>query len=147
MTQEEIDRMKRTIERMKKERPGLVAEVTRTQEMGDLSENAGYQDAKYRLRKLDGSIESMQERIKYAVPIAAGADAQGRIRTGSVVRIASNDNTYTYRILGSQESDPLNGAISYSSPLGNALLGHSVGDKVPFTTPSGEITYEILEIN
>jgi transcription elongation factor GreA len=90
VTLEKIERMKEELVRLAKERPALVAEVTRTQEMGDLSENAGYQDAKYRLRRLDGRVLSLKDRIAHAIPIEEGPDASGRIRIGSTVTIESD---------------------------------------------------------
>jgi len=129
LTPEAIERLKKTLLRLKKERPNLVEEISRTQAMGDLSENAGYQDAKSRLRRNNSRILSLEDRIKNAIPILIGA-SDGTIRIGSTVTCESNGREQTFTILGSQESDPAKGRISYSSPLGAQLMGMQIGQHI-----------------
>ena len=129
LTPEAIERIKNTLLRLKKKRPNLVEEISRTQAMGDLSENAGYQDAKSRLRRNNSRILSLEDRIKNAIPILIGA-SDGTIRIGSTVTCESNGREQTFTILGSQESDPAKGRISYSSPLGAQLMGMQIGQHI-----------------
>lgn len=122
---------------IKNQRPPAIKEVQRTAEMGDFSENAAYQMAKGRLRQINGRITSLEEKIKRAVVIKASVD--GRISIGSTVTLEIAGKKITYEILGSQESDPLHGKISYLSPLGALLLNKIVGDKFVFNRNEVEI--------
>lgn len=143
VTLQALERMKRQLDRLLKlDRPKAIQELQRTQEMGDLSENAGYQDAKWRLRRINGQIISLEDRIAHAVPIMSGVGANGEIRIGSSVTLKTKTSEVTYQILGSSESHPAQGKISHSSPLGSLLLGKKVGEEVLI----GQNLYKILQI-
>lgn len=147
ITQDKIDRLKANLDYMiNTERPEVLAEVQRTREMGDLSENAGYQISKARLRSIDAKTMSIQDRIKQAIVIEEGAGS-GTIRIGSTVKLEFNGQTVTYQILGSQESSPLKGKISHLSPLGRELIGHVAGDVVTIEAPNGPINYLIISVS
>lgn len=122
-------------------------EVARTQAMGDLRENAAYQDAKWRLRKINSRILSLTEMIKNAIVIETGTNSDGSIKVGSKVILEQNGQQSTFSILGTSESNPLQGRISYSSPLGSALLNKRTGDTVTINTQSSEINYKILSVS
>lgn len=141
-----IEKMKDEIKRRLKERPALVAEVQRTAEEGDFSENAGYQAAKAALRRLNGRITWLEERLRFAIPIKDGPD-DGQIRIGSTVTLQLANTELTLQILGVQESNPSRGTISHLSPLGAALMGHKVNDVVTVKTPDRELVYTIININ
>jgi transcription elongation factor GreA len=129
-----------------KERKEAIAEVQRGAEMGDFSENVGYQIAKANLRRLNARILNLEERIKQAIPIESGTDKEGRIRIGSTVTLRTQAKEMTYQILGSQESNPAKGFISHGSPLGKLLVGKRVGDDVTLSLPHGETIYHILNV-
>jgi len=122
-----------------------IKEVRRTGEMGDFSENAAYQMAKGRLRRINGRILSITERLKVAIPIEEGSP-DGMVGIGSTVVVKVVAKERTYKIVGSQEVDPMRGRISHSSPLGKVLMGHKVGDEVPFVHEGVETLYEVLEV-
>ncbi|MEK9130568.1 MAG: GreA/GreB family elongation factor [Patescibacteria group bacterium] len=144
LTPSTIDRLKRELVDLEtRQRPEGVSEVRRLAEMGDFSENAGYQIAKATLRRINNRIETLKERIKTAVPIASGPDTEGRARIGSTVVLEKNGQRLTFEILGSQETSPSRGRISYHSPLGAALIGCQVGDVVTVTNA----TYRLLKIH
>ena len=129
VTQAKFARMQRDLaDVLHRQRAEAVAEVRRTGEMGDFSENAGYQIAKSTLRRINTRIEILQDRIARAVIIPDGPSST--VRIGSVVTVRINDRTQTFHILGSQESNPSRGAISRNSPIGKALLDARVGDTV-----------------
>lgn len=131
VTPEKLQRMKDQLITLRDhERPKTLEDVVRTREMGDLSENAGYQIAKAKLRGIDNKILTLEERIKTAVLIESGPDASGRIRIGSTVTLVIAGQEVTYQILGVAESNPARGHISHLSPLGKVLLGRRVGDVV-----------------
>lgn len=145
LTASAIERLRRTLDRLERsERPKAVEELARTREMGDLSENAGYQEAKALVSRLDGRIFSLRDRLKHAVVIEGGADSLGRARIGANVTVRVNGKEKVYEIVGSQETDPKAGRISQNSPLGHALIGHAAGETVTLRTVSGETNYEIL---
>ena len=146
LTPAAIEGLKRELERIKRERPAMVEELSRNREMGDLSENAGYHIAKAKLRAADSRVLSLEDRIKMAVTIDTQADGSGRIRIGSTVVIAANGKEMTYEVLGTQESNPFHGKISYKSPLGQILLGHVAGEVVVLKTDAGETTYEVIAV-
>ena len=126
------------------ERPQTVKDLSQARDMGDLSENAAYSEAKARLSRIDGRIFGLKERIKHAVIIQAPkTDVVG---LGSTVTLEVDQVTKTYQILGSQETSPTKGRISYSSPLGSILLKHKVGDQVVLKLKDKTIIYKILKI-
>lgn len=143
LTPEALERLKRTLERLRNvERPKIVVDLSHALTLGDFSENAEYQDAKARLSRIDGRIFGLQERIRNAIVIKGGS--VDKIGIGSVVDFALAGKDKTYRIVGSQESDPSRGNISYHSPLGSALIGKRVGDRFEYRNPSGST--DLVEI-
>lgn len=139
-----IEKLKRTIEHIKRDIPPAQDELQRTREMGDLSENAAYQIAKHNLRRMQGRLFHLTERLKNAIEIQP--DDSGIAQLGSMVVIAQGTGEKTYEIVGPLEADPLKGRISNISPLGNALLGHKKGDTVSYRLPSGEQQVRILNV-
>lgn len=140
LTPAAIERMKKEIVRLLKERPAVVEEMQEAATQGDFSENAGYQSAKAALRRLNDRITWLERQLAVAVPIRR--DNGGRIGIGSVVTLVSSERTMTYEILGSLESDPSRGRISHNSPLGAALIGKVVHEIV---TVNG-VKYQIATI-
>lgn len=146
LTSAKIQAMERELEDLKKrQRTPAAEEVARLAQMGDLSENAGYQAAKQHLRHLNDRITLLEDRLKHAVPIDQSVN-DGKVRIGSVVTVSSNSTSTTYEILGSVESNPFKGRISYSSPLGSALIGHAVGEVVSVTINNRAFEYTIVKI-
>lgn len=134
------EKLERALRTLQAELPQAVAEVGRTKEFGDLSENAAYQDAKARLRRIHGQIFSVQDKLKRAQIIKK--DNGGFVAIGSVVVLEMNGSRKQFEIVGPQETDPSRGRISHLSPLGAALIGHIKGDTFSFR----DTTYRILEI-
>lgn len=147
LTPKAIERLKHELKNLEKNvLPEAAAELRRTAEMGDLSENAAYQFAKDRLRGINNRIASLKTRITQAIPITGGPDQFGRITTGSTVTLSVNKRKVIYEIVGAQETSPGHGRISHSSPLGSALLGHKVGDTIAIDAQGRKINYKILEV-
>ena len=146
LTPAKIERMRQELQDLiKNKRAPAADEVARTAQMGDLSENAAYQFAKQNLRRINDRITMLEERLKHAIPIDQ-SPSDGKIRIGSTVTLRTNGNELTFEILGSSESNPSQGRISYSSPLGVALIGKGVGDVAVLKTTRGETSYEIIAI-
>lgn len=145
VTKQKYERMKHDLENLlQKKRAEAIAEVRRTGEMGDFSENAGYQIAKGTLRRINTRIEVLQDRIARAVIIPDGPSTV--VRIGSVVTVRMNDHKQTFHILGSQESNPSRGTISQSSPIGKALIGARVGDMIEVTLADRMLSITVLAI-
>lgn len=145
VTAQKLERMKRDLKNLlEHERAEAVAEVRRTGEMGDFSENAGYQIAKATLRRINNRIDILTDRIARAVIIEDGPSSV--VRIGSMVTVRSDGKTTIFHIVGSQESDPSRGKISHASPIGAALLRAHVGDIVTVKIGEQEKMYEVLKI-
>lgn len=129
LTPEKLERFKRDLARLKAEHPKAKAEMQRTAEEGDFSENAGYQDAKRRLRRINSRMLHLQERINQAIVIDQGP-SDGTVGVGSTVRLQGASGERTFRIVGAQEIDLAKGWISHTSPLGSALLDCREGETV-----------------
>ncbi len=141
LTPDAIKRMEKKLKKLKgTEQKIAIKEVQRTQEMGDLSENAAYQDAKWRLRRINNQILSLTERIQDAIPIKA--TNSNFVHIGSNVTIKTDKDKQTYQIVGTCESNPMQGRISHSSPLGQMLIGKKIDDEVVVA----ETTYRIIKI-
>jgi transcription elongation factor GreA len=146
LTHTAIAKLKEEMARIERSRPAAVDELRRTREMGDLSENAAYSAAKARLGGMDSRIMEIKERLKQAIPIQHGPGPGGSIRIGATVTLEVNGKERVYDIVGAQEADPGQGAISYHSPLGAALMGHLAGDVVTITANGRQVAYRIREV-
>lgn len=125
-------------------RKEIASRIQEAKELGDLSENAEYQEAKNEQAFNEGRIEELEATLRNVMIIIDGAGSDV-IRVGSVVQ-ADNGNHHTLHIVGSNEADPLAGKISNESPLGQALLGKKVGDTVTAPTPRGPVNYRIIKV-
>lgn len=147
LTPEAIERIKRTIRDLEKNnRPQAVEDVSRTVALGDLSENAEYQEAKFRLRNIDGRLFGMKDRLRRAVEIEQGPSDDGRVTIGSTVTLEKEGKTITYEIVGEVETAPAKGRLSFKSPLGKELMGRESGDEITVTSPNGTVRYQIISI-
>ena len=127
-------------------RPKLVERLAFARTQGDLAENSDYQNAKDELEFLDGRISELEEVLKQAEIVTASSKS-GQVSFGTKVTVKTNGKKLLFEIVGEWEADPANSRISHTSPLGQALVGKKVGDKVQVEAPAGKLTYEILKIN
>ena len=116
---------------------------------GDISENAGYDEAKTVQSFLEGRIRELENIVKNAVVIQESANPTNEVLIGRTVTVREDGlhSEETYTIVGTAEADPKTGRISNHSPMGQALLGKRVGDRVAVASPGGEILFEILKID
>ena len=114
---------------------------------GDLSENSEYDEAKDAQAQNELRISEIEETLKHVVLIDENSVQDG-VSVGSRVKVydVEFDEEVVYKIVGSTEADPAQFKISNESPVGSALLGHKVGDKVAAVTPMGTLEFEIREI-
>jgi transcription elongation factor GreA len=115
-------------------------------QMGDLSENADYHQAKEDQGFLEGRIQEIEYLLRNAVIIEKSASTD-TVSIGSRVTIKEGSfPSETYHVVGAKEADPRNGKISNESPIGRALMDHKVGEVVQAETPAGKIKLKILKI-
>jgi len=146
LTKEKLAELKKELEFLMGTRRKEIAEkLEYAKSLGDLSENAEYQETKEEQSLVEGKIAEMEETIRTATLITKNRITD-EITVGSTIRVHSLKGEETYTIVGSEEADPLTGKISNESPLGRAFIGHRRGDKVEIKTPGGSTIYEILEI-
>ncbi len=125
-------------------RPQLVERLALARSMGDLSENSDYQSAKEDLSFVDGRIAELEDLIKSAQVIVP--TTSGQVDFGHSVTVQVNGTKTVFQIVGEWEADPTKKKISHSSPLGQALMGRKVGEKVPVEAPAGKVVYTIAGI-
>lgn len=126
-------------------RPKIVERLSNARTQGDLTENSDYHNAKEELEFLDGRISEIEEVVKNC-QIVSVSPKSGSIAVGAKVTVKTNGSTHLFHIVGEWEADPIQKKISHTSPLGQALIGRRVGDKVEVEAPAGKITYEIISI-
>ena len=107
-------------------------EISKARAFGDLSENSEYDAAKQEQAQIHARIDELKEMIANAKVVDESQIDESRISVGSIVTLfnVERDREFVYHIVGSYETDPANGKISDSSPIGIALLGASAGDEV-----------------
>lgn len=127
-------------------RPEVAAAIHEAKMDGDVSENAGYEEAKRQQAFLEGRIMTIEAMLKSAVIIESNGPSETVVLGSTVTVVEEGWEPETYVIVGSAEADPGSGRISNESPLGKALLGHRVGDNVVYEAPGGSIKVEILGI-
>lgn len=149
VTEEGREALEKELDYLKVVRRKEVAEKIKVAlSFGDLSENSEYDEAKNEQGLVEGRIALLEKMLKHARVVTEDELSTDHISVGSHVRIKDEDGDEDeYDITGSTEADPMNGKISDESPIGAALIGHSVGDKVDITLPSGAVVqYEVMEI-
>jgi len=131
-------------------RPEMVKTAAWAASNGDRSENADYHYAKKTLRKYDGRIRFLTKRLEAATivdPTEQKKIANGRVLFGSTVTVENDaGDEKVYSIVGVDEYEPSLGHVSWTSPIGKAMLGSSEGDVVSFMTPGGPAELEIIKV-
>lgn len=125
-------------------RPAAVSRLAAAREQGDLSENSEYTDAKQNLAFIDGRIAEL-EVVLHGVKVVT-THSKGQVDVGCKVTLHINGKKEEFTVVGEWEADPASKKISHESPLGKALLGKKVGEKVEVEAPAGKILYKILHI-
>ena len=114
---------------------------------GDLSENSEYDEAKNEQGKLYSRIAELEDILQHVVIVDESSAPSNVVTIGCRVTVATATGMEaSYKIVGSQESDPMNGIISEESPFGKAVIGSKEGDTVTVEAPRGAMTYTIKKI-
>ncbi len=128
-------------------RKEIAQRIQDAKELGDLSENAEYVEAKNEQAFAEGRIAEIENLLKNVTVIDERKSRKGVVNIGSKVTLKNTEHTRVYHLVGSNEADPAAGKISNESPLGRAFLGKKVGESVSIEVPKGTITFEILKID
>ena len=146
MSSEGLAKLNEELHQLKTVRRKELAErIGAAKDLGDLSENAEYHEAKEALGYVEGRIQDIQHMLKNIVVLEEGKTG-GAIRVGTTVVVELKGKERVYKIVGSNEADPVNGLISNESPLGNAFLGHVEGAIVEVETPAGINSYKVISV-
>ena len=149
LTPEGLNKLKVELEHLFTVRRVEVAEkILRARELGGTDNNAEYDDAKNDQAFVEGRILTLENMINHASLIESEEAPTGRVGLGSQVTVSSQKGGKEYyTVVGSVEADPTGGKISNESPVGSALLGKKVGDKVEIEVPAGVIKLIIVDID
>jgi len=147
LTPEGLAKIKEEYQTLTSERRREIAErIQRARELGDLTENAEYQAAREEQAAVEGRIAELEELMKRAEVVKNNKECPVKIDVGCRVRVHLEGQDEEFQIVGAPEADPSSGKISHESPLGQALLGKKVGDKIEVEAPVGKLVYKILDI-
>ena len=149
LSPERLKELQDEMQYLKSVREKEVAELIKeARSFGDLSENSEYDEAKNEQGKLYSRMAEIEEILSNYVVIEEDGRAGSEVRLGSTVTVLDKEfnEEEVYKIVGSQEADPMNGSISEDSPFGKALLGKNEGDDVTVDAPAGPVYYKVIKV-
>ena len=145
-----LNNLKTELENLKNiQRPKIVQAIAEARSHGDLKENAEYHAAKEQQALIESRVIAINDLIARANVIdVTKIDNDEKVIFGSTVKVQdlNTNKNISYRLVGQDEADISKNLIFYRSPIGKALIGKNKGDTVSFTAPSGEKSFEILNV-
>jgi transcription elongation factor GreA len=147
LSKEKFDELAKELEQLKTVRRAEIAKnLEYARSLGDLSENAEYQEARELQAATEERIRKLEELVKHATIVTDGKQ-KGVVGFGSMVTIKKEGaDAHEYKIVGSEEADMRERKLSHVSPLGAALMGKKKGDVFTFETPNGKQTYTVQKV-
>ncbi len=149
LTPEGLENLENRLKHLLEVRRAEVAERLRQalEEGGDLSENAEYEDAKNEQAFVEGEIFRLETILSNA-QVIENTGKKDHVVPGAFVTVVEDGmkEKEVYHVVGSAEADPAEGKISVDSPLGKAMMGKKVGDRITVNAPAGEIVFVIKAI-
>ena len=141
--EEKLEYMKTT------KRSEIADQIKVAREFGDLSENAEYDEAKNEQARVETEIAEIQNMIKDAEIVDESSIDTTKVNVGAVVKVFDKEfkEEIEYQIVGSAEVDLAKNKISNECPVGDALIGKKVGDKVSVDAPGGKLVLQIIDIH
>lgn len=148
LTKEKFDELTAELEHLKSAgRAEVAGKLEYAKSLGDLSENAEYQEAREAFADLEERISKLDDILKQAVIVKEKHGLQVDIGTTVIVQKTGESEIMTYQIVGTEEANVKHGKISNESPLGVAIIGHKAGDAFKVKQPSGKLaSYTLVEI-
>jgi transcription elongation factor GreA len=154
LTKEGLDKLEAELEELKSVKRKEVAEKIKVAlSFGDLSENSEYDEAKNDQAIVEARIADIEVMLKNVRVIDEDELSSENIHIGSKIELrvtnpaTGSSTVVNYKIVGSNEADPLSGNISDESAVGKAVLNHRIGDKIEVEVPAGTMEYEVLAIS
>ncbi len=144
LTKDGVTELKAELKDLKAKRVLVIEAIKDARDQGDLSENAEYHSAKEDQERIDNRIDEINHILANTEIVSRAPKSS--VSIGNKVTLKSGRKTVTYHIVDSVEADPAQSKISDQSPIGQALMGKKVSDKVVIELPAGKTTYEIQEI-
>lgn len=148
LTKEKLEKLEDELEYLKtKKRPEIAEKIKIARSFGDLSENADYDEAKNEQGEVESRIMKIEDMIRNAKTIEVNENSD-TVGVGNTVTLYDEefDEEVIYKLVGTAESNPLEGYISNESPVGEAIIGHKVDDRVEVETPNGKMYFVIKNI-
>ncbi|HEX9679313.1 MAG TPA: transcription elongation factor GreA [Candidatus Saccharimonadales bacterium] len=139
-----LEELKRELETLKARRLTIAEKLKNARELGDLSENAEYHTAREEQIQVEGRISDIEHVVSHVELIQTPKD-KTIVELGNTVTLNNGQDRHL-TVVGSVEADPAENRISDESPLGKAILGKKVGDKVEIETPAGKTVYTVKDI-
>jgi transcription elongation factor GreA len=149
LTQPGYDKIEKELDHLRTvERHQVADRIRDAKQFGELAENAEYEDAKNEQAFVEGRIQELRRILQNAHILTDEEIPTDTVGVGSIVKVRDldMDDEWEFTLVGFVESDPDNDKISDESPIGESLLGKSVGDEVSVTVPDGQIRYRIESI-
>jgi transcription elongation factor GreA len=147
LTKEKFDELVKELEVLKTVRRKEIAEnLEYARSLGDLSENAEYQEARELQAATEERIRKLESIVKNASIIAPKKSDVVGFGSTVIIQKDGESGTHTYQIVGSEEANMLDRKISHLSPLGEAMMDKKKGDAFTFTTPNGKMKYKIIDV-
>lgn len=147
MLAEGYEKLTSELKLLRAERPKIVDAIEEARAHGDLSENAEYHAAKERQGQVEAMIGDIESKVTRAQIIDPKTLSGDKIVFGATVTLLDeNEKQIKYQIVGETEANAADGRISYSSPIGRALIGKNLKDEVEVTVPSGDKFYLVDKI-
>lgn len=150
MTKEGAEALQAELNKLKKEdRPRITEAIAEAREHGDLKENAEYHAAREQQGLVEARIKQIEATLSNAQIIdVTKLNPNGKVVFGATVTVLNidTDEEVSYKIVGHEESDISANKISVNSPIARALIGKGEGEEIVVAAPSGNIDYEIIEV-
>jgi transcription elongation factor GreA len=149
VSRERLVTMQADLERMRTNERQRISEMLHEAiKDGDLSENAGYDDAKMQQGLLEARIRELEAKLRN-VELIEDQESGSGVGVGSRVKLSEieSGDEIEYQVVGPEETNPRGGKISHRSPVGRAIMGKSAGEEVEVTTPGGSVRYKVVSVS
>lgn len=144
LTKEGVTELKTELAELEAKRVEVIEAIKDARDQGDLSENAEYHSAKEEQERIDNRVDEVKHILNNAAIVKSAPKSS--VSIGNKVTLKNGSKKIDYHIVDSVEADPLEGKISDKSPIGQALMGKKVGEKVEIKLPAGKTAYQIQAI-
>lgn len=147
LSPEKFEQLQQELQLLKTVRRKEIAEsLEYARSLGDLSENAEYQEARDLQAATEERISKLEEIISNAEIVAHKKSDTVSMGSKVTIQKGSEKETHVYEIVGSEEANMMERKISYMSPLGEAMMGKKKGEEFSFETPNGKQKYTIKSV-